>query len=231
MTTLLFLITRLYTKKPCAMCGVRIQKSDCVLYYWAVSVCGQTRKRQQTRKERCQCTMSMSCTFCHMSKLKGLAETESTADARWKLSVVIISHLLSFVPFAISTFVPPSAISKYLVECSDVWHQPLSHILPRSIVERITSSGRGFQSRFCLYQWLLIRLHNVCSLGLKQLSEFFIDLHHFSLVILMIVFVLRRNRIRPDLIHCEVSFVLVEMSVPLLLHLRMKASKLIICDM
>ena len=36
-----------------------------------------------------------------------------------KLSVVIITQLLSFVPFAISTFVP-SAITKYLVKCSDV---------------------------------------------------------------------------------------------------------------
>ena len=37
-----------------------------------------------------------------------------------KLSVVIISQLLSFVPFATSTFVPPSAIPKYFAECSDV---------------------------------------------------------------------------------------------------------------
>ena len=29
-------------------------------------------KRQQTRKERCWCTMSMSCAFCHMFKLKEL---------------------------------------------------------------------------------------------------------------------------------------------------------------
>ena len=40
----------------------------------------------------------------------------STADACLKLSVVIISQLLSFVPFALSTFVPTSAISKY---CGD----------------------------------------------------------------------------------------------------------------
>ena len=32
---------------------VRIQRSDCVLCNWAVSVCGQTGKKQQTRKERC----------------------------------------------------------------------------------------------------------------------------------------------------------------------------------
>ena len=34
---------------------------------------------------------------------------------------------------------------------------------------------------------------NVSSLGLKQLSEFFIDLHHSSLVILMIVFVSKKQ--------------------------------------
>ena len=63
----------------------------------------------------------------------------------------------------------------------------------------VTSAWRRFQNRFCLYQWLLMRLHNVSSLGRKQLSEFFITLHLLSLVILMTVFVLRRNRIRPRL--------------------------------
>ena len=63
-----------------------------------------------------------------------------------------------------------------------------------------------------------------------QLNEFFIVFHHSSLVILVVFVVLRRNRIRPDLIHCELSFVLVQMSVQLLLHLRMEPFKLIICD-
>ena len=49
--------------------------------------------------------------FSHPAELQTLVK---------KLSVVIISQLLSFVPFAISTFVPPSAMSKYLVECLDV---------------------------------------------------------------------------------------------------------------
>ena len=45
----------------------------------------------------------------------------STADAcETKLSVVIISQLLSFVPLAASTFVPPSAKSKCFVKYADV---------------------------------------------------------------------------------------------------------------
>ena len=56
------------------------------------------------------------------------------------VSVVIISQLLSFVPFAVPTFVPPSAISRYLVKCSDVSCKPLSRILPISIVNRVTSA-------------------------------------------------------------------------------------------
>ena len=59
----------------------------------------------------------------------------------------------------------------------------------------------------------------------------FITLQHIPLVILMILFVFRKNRIRPDPIHCEFSFVLVQMLVKLLLHIRMKPCKLIICDM
>ena len=49
----------------------------------------------------------------------------------------------------------------------------------------------------------------------SNVDEFSITIHHFSLVILVILFVLRRNWIRPDLIHCELSFVLVHMSVKL----------------
>ena len=71
-----------------------------------------------------------------------------------------------------------SHIQIFDVKCSEVWYQPLSHIL-QTIVNRITSAWGGSQNRFCLFQWLLIRLHNVSNLGLKQLNEFFITLHHY----------------------------------------------------
>ena len=52
--------------------------------------------------------------------------------------------------------------------------------------------------------------------------------HHFSLVIHVILFLFPRNRERPDLIHCELSFVLIQMSVKIFFQLRIKLFKMII---
>ena len=162
-------------------------ESEWVLYNWAVPVCGEAEKEKQITRKTEAGKRLCKCTDVHVYVVYNLphVKTERTftpvqlQTLFQELSVVIISQQLSFVPFAVPTFVPPSVISRYLVTCSDVWYQPLSHILPKSIVNRITSAWRGSQNRFCLFQWLLIRLHDVNSLGLKQLNEFFITRSSF----------------------------------------------------
>ena len=76
-------------------------------------------KRQQTRNDvSVQCLCNVKSVMCW--KLGILTPAAQVQTLVKKLSAVKISQLLSFVPFAVSTFVPPSATSKYLVEWSDV---------------------------------------------------------------------------------------------------------------
>ena len=88
--------------------------------YCTTELCLSVDKREKDNKQG-RNDVSVQHVMYILSRVENWEHLHPCSTARVKkLSVVIISQLLSFVPFAISTFVPPSAISKYLVECSDV---------------------------------------------------------------------------------------------------------------
>ena len=79
------------------------------------------KRKKTTDKEGTMlvCNVYVMCILCHVLKTGNTYTPAQLQTLVKKLSVVIITQLLSFDPFAISTFVP-SAITKYLVKSSDV---------------------------------------------------------------------------------------------------------------
>ena len=76
------------------------------------------KDNKQGRNDGVQCLCDVHSVTCR--KLRVLGPLLNCKTLVKKLSVIIISQLFSFLPFAVPIFVPPSAISRYLVKCSDV---------------------------------------------------------------------------------------------------------------
>ena len=103
-----------------------------------------------------------------------------------KLSVVIISQLLSFVPFTIFHF-------RATISHIQMFRKVLRCVIPTSVAHPANINRHHLCVKRFSKSVLLVSVtvhsfsYNVSSLGLKKLNEFFFSLHRLSLVILMIL--------------------------------------------